>query len=558
MLSDQTLVRKLALRAQSRTALGGIVPEIDDALRTVSWPGKARRAGAVLMIRRINLGRLRRGVSRFEIARRLSERISKMSFEWSADPKGHARQSDVALWRSRAELLAHCAVHLSQDDVAQDPWWVASALKTRDHLDCSFSDLAVVLRQGWRTHGPKEITAVMAYLAAKRHTRALGALLDALALEISGYGSDWLTDLQSVPALRPDTEEEWQSGSSHETVVTETQVSRLAPDCLTQRGRGFLDSVQSVATRHRTHASLQLGLLALAAHFGAAPGSRALLTRRIKRACLADARRTAAQSNSLENPTERLLRTTGETSPEPTNNPSQTRKKERVDNATVAHRLTEPEFALQPDEQQTSAAGLLMLLNVIQRLRLPQSDAAAGIDMSLRVLRRFAERCPGGAIYLEALPEPVPCLPEELWHWRLNDDVLQELLPRQHQLSQNGFLTFRRAGCNVGAFGSDKVAFLRAVSGVDDPMADLVDGLSLVVQREVFLMTGTGWRPMVARRGLFAATETHLDVTLDLEDVRLNERRAGFDLSPGWVPWLGCVVTLHFERLDRKSSEALQ
>lgn len=40
---------------------------------------------------------------------------------------------------------------------------------------------------------------------------------------------------------------------------------------------------------------------------------------------------------------------------------------------------------------------------------------------------------------------------------------------------------------------------------------------------------------------------THLDCHYPLSAVRLSVRRAGLDLNPGWVPWLGRVVTLHYE-----------
>ena len=41
-------------------------------------------------------------------------------------------------------------------------------------------------------------------------------------------------------------------------------------------------------------------------------------------------------------------------------------------------------------------------------------------------------------------------------------------------------------------------------------------------------------------------TRSHVDAHFRLEDVRLEVRRAGLDLNPGWLPWLGRVVTFHF------------
>jgi len=45
------------------------------------------------------------------------------------------------------------------------------------------------------------------------------------------------------------------------------------------------------------------------------------------------------------------------------------------------------------------------------------------------------------------------------------------------------------------------------------------------------------------------ATETHLDLDLETKDVDPAIRLAGLDLDPGWVPWLGRVVTFHYDQI---------
>ena len=55
------------------------------------------------------------------------------------------------------------------------------------------------------------------------------------------------------------------------------------------------------------------------------------------------------------------------------------------------------------------------------------------------------------------------------------------------------------------------------------------------------------WGPaLIAVAGRIAATATHLDIFLPMAAVRVEVRRAGLDLDPGWVPWLGRVVTFHY------------
>ena len=42
------------------------------------------------------------------------------------------------------------------------------------------------------------------------------------------------------------------------------------------------------------------------------------------------------------------------------------------------------------------------------------------------------------------------------------------------------------------------------------------------------------------------ADASHIDVFYSLQSVRLDVRLAGLDVNPGWVPWLGRVVTFHY------------
>jgi hypothetical protein len=57
-------------------------------------------------------------------------------------------------------------------------------------------------------------------------------------------------------------------------------------------------------------------------------------------------------------------------------------------------------------------------------------------------------------------------------------------------------------------------------------------------------------RNVLHRRGQFWSAAHHIDVVLPLQlaDVRL--RRAGFDLDPGYVPWLEAVVHFHYSHDD--------
>src|SRR6185503_18490440 len=56
-----------------------------------------------------------------------------------------------------------------------------------------------------------------------------------------------------------------------------------------------------------------------------------------------------------------------------------------------------------------------------------------------------------------------------------------------------------------------------------------------------------GLRDLVCRPGRISVTNTHIDAVFDhrVADVRI--RKAGLDLDPGWIPWLGRVVSFHYQ-----------
>ena len=51
---------------------------------------------------------------------------------------------------------------------------------------------------------------------------------------------------------------------------------------------------------------------------------------------------------------------------------------------------------------------------------------------------------------------------------------------------------------------------------------------------------------LVQRGGWIALTPLHIDVFFRLADADLRVRRLGLDVDPGWLPWLGRVVTYHY------------
>ena len=58
---------------------------------------------------------------------------------------------------------------------------------------------------------------------------------------------------------------------------------------------------------------------------------------------------------------------------------------------------------------------------------------------------------------------------------------------------------------------------------------------------------GIGPATLVLRPARLALTPTHADVRAGLGAIDLRVRRAGLDIDPGWVPWLGRIVAFHYD-----------
>ncbi|QSA98407.1 hypothetical protein [Methylococcus sp. EFPC2] len=87
-----------------------------------------------------------------------------------------------------------------------------------------------------------------------------------------------------------------------------------------------------------------------------------------------------------------------------------------------------------------------------------------------------------------------------------------------------------------------------AAAEAEMPLADRVAAAWLTAcRRWLRRYAGLSLADVVRRPAYLAHTPTHIDFWFDLGQADLRLRRAGLDLDPGWVPWLGRVVSFHYE-----------
>jgi len=96
----------------------------------------------------------------------------------------------------------------------------------------------------------------------------------------------------------------------------------------------------------------------------------------------------------------------------------------------------------------------------------------------------------------------------------------------------------------TGAHGVGPSAATRTPSPSDLEL--LLRSLHLAASRVLRTRAQISLRALVLRPGRVSATRTHLDVLFDHEQADLRVRRAGLDVDPGWVPWLGRVIRYHY------------
>jgi hypothetical protein len=166
-----------------------------------------------------------------------------------------------------------------------------------------------------------------------------------------------------------------------------------------------------------------------------------------------------------------------------------------------------------PDWQPSGHAGLLLVLPALARLEIAKADAEG--DLCLCVLHRIADRL------------------------RIRkDDPIRQALPNPLPPSE------RREFAPPAAWAGLARLPRRIDLGRED---GLLAACQLVLARYLRRYARISLRRLVRRPALVHATRTHIDLRFDARWVDLDLRRAGLDLDPGWVPWLGRVVSFHYD-----------
>jgi hypothetical protein len=519
-------VRTLRLRAARREQVARTAITLEDALRTASLPQLPR--GAILLVRRLDLGRLPADASPQWLSRHIATRLQALRLT-PVRPDDDAPAAAPAVWfADRSEALA-ALLSASLQDAPRAWYWAGVLPGWRPGIDMR-ELLARVLRQA--AAESQAAAGVTGLLDRLLHQGTLDAVLAHLDPEHVGCAAGSLAATTPMASPHRSAPEVRQATEPRETpeVPGESPPSRTADLPVPSIAR---DAWRALLTRwvrrwgaadRRSH---WLAAHALAAVHG--PAAMAHAERLIARLTVPVG---GVRADPIEAPTDRLAWRSRERQsstperepppaarhpdeeqaaappPEPAHSLVRPRSRE-----TFGDRLLELSPRAEPDWQPSRHGGLLLVLPALARLGIAEADRDG--DLCLRLLHRIGDRLKirkDDAIR-RALPKPLPrTAPPDF------------LLPTAWQ------------------------GLMRLPRGVDLGRADcLLAVCQLALARFLRRYAKISPRRLIGRPALVHATPTHIDLRFDARWVEMEVRLAGLDLNPGWVPWLGRVVTFHYD-----------
>lgn len=515
-------VHRVTLRAPSEALVRRGALLLEDALRTASWAADV--PGRLVVVRRLDVGAIDPDESPAALAIRVEERLRVLGARLVHAGAPGALHAEAVFFRDRIEAALLLAEHAAQSS-AKAPWFLARAVPSyrpgagSEHaLRCALAAALEVSPQG-----PIALVEMLAaraaaqpLLAALRERdgalllRALGVDAHAAARALDAATVNDVDDRAPTPSAR--------AAQPSSTANTSTDTRPLPPP------------EPAVAQRAPSLPSLDHAPIAgalpiaptfvaqLAAHvptWGASDArsiwlaAAALLARAPS---LHDDPRLGAKAAAL-------AATFARASHAPLPEPARA--------AAPARLFLPPTFLASPTEGAWSrCGGLLFLVPLLTHLELAsflaQHPPYAACAFPLHLLHDLAARlgAPPDDPLLLALGAPPAALPTT---------------------------SFIEPAAFARVAGPPPRALLDAPPRAALPPAQrALAAFRSAARRFVRRRANTGLASMILRPARVHFTRTHLDLTLDLRRVHLGLRRAGLDLDPGYVPWLGRVIHLHY------------
>jgi hypothetical protein len=179
------------------------------------------------------------------------------------------------------------------------------------------------------------------------------------------------------------------------------------------------------------------------------------------------------------------------------------------------------------------------------RLRVIRTDSA--LAATAAGIRSGAHTSVAGLLYLVPLIERAG---------------ISSLMLRRPELVESGWPVrlIRRVArrLRVDPLDAALLALPRADAALTDSRAERTDTAAALraLRRWCRARARVSIGALVRRPGRVSWSRTHIDVHLPLACADVRVRKAGLDIDPGWVPWLGRVVRFHYDDDDVRDDRA--
>ncbi|GAB4191788.1 MAG: hypothetical protein OHK0022_05690 [Roseiflexaceae bacterium] len=519
-------VHSLYLRAPGEALVRRGALLVEDALRTASLPESQR----LVLIRRLDIGAIRPARSPAALALQIEACVAALGPALVYADLPDAATAPAVFFADATEPYALLALRVLAQRSAPEWFWPLAVPGWQPHSRPAPPQAIWLLARAAERYGPAAGVRVAETL--QRH----GALATLLAALDAASATELLRAFGWQPAAEP-----------------------TATDDL-PRGLAEAWAIPHWAARWGASAapSRWLAAVALAANRPA----RLAQPARLLAQATALAQQVATRQEAAAPPTPQT--TTPATAPALPPAP-QTAGEELP--ASVPGKATAPLELPPPVEERawSAGAGLLLALAALERLGmaalLRRAPALAEATLPERVLQTLAERAaiPATDPIRALLPiRPNPPAPTAFalpaWAalarhplrlcrlpggWQARTDATGELLLALRRERPGHVLparrpTPRRRGPRLRPGRPEQVWALLARSW------------AVAVERWLELYAGLGLAELVARSGFVRATPAHIELFFAHEQADIRIRRAGLDIDPGWVAWLGRVVVFHY------------
>jgi hypothetical protein len=506
--ADRT-VQHLHLRAPSAQAAVHAVHRLEDAMRCASLPDTGER---LLLVRRLHLGRLPADLSSQSLSLLIEQRVRAAGGSWVHGEHASAAESPTVFFASRLQA-AQAAVRRRAEGRSLTAWYWRAALRGAQ-IDANDGEFlhSVITLLAQETTAAVSLPSLVADVVAAGHAdwliRRMRQETSRWLLAVSG--APWpvadampLRDTDpSAPALR-------HARPGAAVPVRQMPPSRDWPlwlQAVLRTAPWLPDAVPKTAGRP-LHAGQIVG-------HGAAPmldldsAWRQGGERRVKQTEPV----SAAQPSGHASDGAPALPVTA---PLPSGSPAHV----AVAQTPVAQAfgpIAQPPFDV---GLSTQAGGLLCLLNVLARLGFADWQA----------LHRDAPL--GGLILLQALHRLR--LPEDDPAWALAASLPAP--PTSQACCWHAPALWQDARITVGHQEEDAIS--------PEVMATL---WLTACRRYLRRVARIGLSSLVCRPARMQWSATHLNTRFAWGDADVRVRRAALDIDPGWLDWLGRVVTFHY------------